>query len=165
MSPKHQVSPLNEIALHHFIKTMEKQFDVCEGAFPDPDDIDRKFIRPLLAVHPIPVVERRNRFLCIGNVTLFRWAHFLLRSDESIPVMIISRNLRREDIVGIYWLERLSFPAMFSLNGDEIRQLFEFWSRIRAGEIPVGDVASFSLSKSAFARVMRVSRQSLGEKR
>lgn len=154
--------PLREITLHHFVSTLEKQLDIAPREHLDPDDLDSRLVRALLDMHPIPVVRHKSDLLCVGNILLFRWAKHLLRSHTEIPVLMTPRNMRRIDIKGVYWLERYLFPVMYGLNTREIHELFSLWNRMKNREIEAGDLAPFFSTKSAFARVFRISRQVLG---
>lgn len=154
--------PLREVHLHHFVSNLEKTLDIAPRVHLDPDDLDGRLVRALLDMHPIPVVRPKSDLLCVGNILLFRWAKHLLRPHTEIPVLMIPRTLRRIDVKGVYWLERYLFPVMYGLNVCEIQELVSIWNRMKNHEIEAGDLAPFFPTKSAFARVFRVSRQVLG---
>jgi len=141
--------------VHDAITELEDELTIPPYGMPSSKDLSKDVLKSLLEHFPIRVVSSRGYYRCVGNVRLFRIAFSIFDIDEVVTVQVIRSRMKASFIQDGYLTELFYFPALFGISADDAERLFQTWKHLeKASEKPR---RTYWPSKSAFARVLRVS--------
>lgn len=116
--------PLNKIEIHKSILGYQDKVDL-NYLLKQADRFTLEGVLQLLTLHPILVINKRNRFLCIAGIRQLNIATMSLDKDKSIPVRLL-KGLTGEQIKELYLADLFLTPLIFSIDNpriiDTIRQ-------------------------------------------
>lgn len=145
--------------VHSAILEMENTLSLTPLSLPSREVRNARILWAALEAYPVWVAKAKEKFVCVGNVQMYRLAASCMAPGDQIPALIIKTRSTRDAIQTNYFVERYVLPALFALEMDDVRRLHEVWKNNLENlhlktAFPVTTTA-------AFAHIFRVSPRSL----
>lgn len=146
--------PISELkTLHRAVRDVESQLDCPPFPGVDSRPLNPKFLKSYIELNPLPVRQTRTGFVCLGSIGILSAAKHILDPGVEIPVREISRRINNNVLAEAYLAERFYLPAIFGLQVEDLRRLWQVARRIEA----VGIHHDLGLgTKTAFARMYAI---------
>ncbi len=154
-----RVSLADISGVHNAILELEHELSLPPLSLPSREALSAGILRVTLKAYPVWVVKAKEKFICVGNVQMYRLAASCMAPRDEIPVLVFHTRSTRDAIKTNYLVERYVLPAVFALEMDDVRRLHEVWQNNL-------DNSHFKTAfpvttTTAFADVFRVSPRSL----
>ena len=163
--------PLEDIVGEHpEISTLAKELSLPPYHLPPFDLLTENALQQLASLSPITVVKQKpkkndpqdTKYLCIGNLRLFRWCKAFRGPKTVIPV-IVNPWLRPEAIRENHLLELLIMPPLLGVPPKGLEPLAFAWDQ--TNEQRQLDTLMTSRDIKAFERLFGVDHRILKKKK
>lgn len=145
--------------VHDAILELERTLSLVPLSVPSPEMRNAKNLRPALAAYPVWLARVKEKFVCVGNVRMYRLANLCMSRNDEIPALVFKARSRRDVVQMNYLVERYGLAALFALELDDVRCLHDVWKNNLDNQ---QFKAAFPITTTtAFANAFHVSPRSL----
>lgn len=113
--------------VHDAILELERTLSLVPLSLPSPEMRNAKILRPVLAAYPVWLARAKEKFVCVGNVQMYRLANLCMSPNDEIPALVFKARNKRDVVQMNYLVERYGLPALFALQLDDVRRLHDVW--------------------------------------